>query len=118
MPAFYRHPSDDPKSTNSAYFAVVGPETVFSDADGMKLPSIKDGTSNTILLMEAKRDIPWTKPEDLPYSKDAPLPNLGGFAENGFFAALCDGSVRFMTSPDETLLRSLITSAGGERVQF
>ena len=50
--------------------------------------------SNTLMLVEAKRDIPWTKPEDIPYDKDKLLPKLGGHYPDIFLAALCDGSVR------------------------
>ena len=33
-----------------------------------------DGISNTILAIEAKRDISWTKPEDTPSDPTSPLP--------------------------------------------
>ena len=35
-------------------------------------------------MVEAKRDIPWTKPEDIPFDVDKELPKLGGFAGQGF----------------------------------
>jgi len=43
------------------------------------IANITDGSSNTILVVEANRDIPWTKPEDLPFNPKGPLPELGGF---------------------------------------
>ncbi len=76
-----------------------------------------DGTSNTILAVEAGRDIPWTKPEDIPFDFKAPLPELGGFLENGFNALFADGSVRFLkTSIQPHVLKALITRDGGEVV--
>jgi prepilin-type processing-associated H-X9-DG protein len=119
IPAFYRSPKDAPGSTNAAYFALTGPETVFSGKEGVKLSEIADGPSYTLLLVEAKRDIPWTKPEDILYEKDKPLPKLGGFNREGFNAAWCDGSVRFISEPiDEQILRAMITKSGGEPNPF
>ncbi len=104
--------SAEPTSTNAAYFALVGPETVFAGKEGVNFVQIRDGSTNTILVVEAKRDIPWTKPEDIPYSPDKPLPKLDGFFEGVFIAAFCDGSVHFL--PDDInpqTLRHLIEKA-------
>jgi prepilin-type processing-associated H-X9-DG protein len=79
---------------------------------------ITDGTSNTILAVEAQRDIPWTKPEDIPFNPNAPLPELGGFTPDGFNAAFADGSVRFLKkSINSNVLQALITRDGGEVVR-
>ena len=84
----------DPGSTDAAYFALVGPATVFAGKNGVKRQQITDGTKDTLLLVEAKRGIPWTKPEDIPYSADKPLPKLGGFYKGGFSTVTC-GRRRF-----------------------
>jgi len=83
------------------------------------MDQITDGTSNTIMLVEAKRDIPWTKPEDIPYDPNKPVPKLGGGFEMDFFIALADGSVHF--SPAQQTKRHsacLSLRADGQPVQM
>ena len=119
MPALFRSPTEpDAESTDSSYFALTGPDTVFSDEKGARFKNITDGLSNTLLLVEAKRSIPWTKPEDIPYTADGPLPKLGGWFPDVFLVAMCDGSVHTIATKDldEKRLRAWITKAGGERV--
>ncbi len=55
------------------------------------------------------------KTRDLNYEASKPLPQMGGFEENGFNAARADGSVFFIGKDiNEKLLRALITPRGGE----
>lgn len=79
-----------------------------------RLESIKDGLSNTILVVEAADPVEWTKPDDFDASVDAP--KLGGLWRGDKFNALFgDGSVRALKQdiPPETL-RALISHSGGE----
>jgi len=134
MPAVFRHPQDDPKSTNTAYFVLTveklleevrapglgtsAPEggfpTAFGAKNGMPFVHILDGTSNTLAVVEAKRDIPWTKPEDILFDPAKDPPKLGGYFKEGFNAALCDGSVRFFPhATDPKTLKLFIMPADG-----
>jgi RNA polymerase sigma factor (sigma-70 family) len=80
---------------------------------------ISDGTSNTILIVEAGNAVPWTKPEDLHYAADEPLPELGGLFRDVFQAAFADGAVHTLTKKyDEATLRAAITSNGGEPIDL
>jgi hypothetical protein len=93
VPGVFRSPFDDPKSIKSGYYALVGPGTIFGEPAGVKVSQITDGTSNTIMLVEAKRDVPWTKPEDIAFDAERPLPSLGGFLDGMFAVGMADGSV-------------------------
>lgn len=119
MPAVFRHPAADPNSKDASYFAVTGETTIFPGEKTLGFADIRDGLSNTIALVEAQRPIPWTKPEDIPYSPNKPLPKLGGYQPKAFVAAFADGFVRSISQGiDETLLRALFTCQGGETVQL
>ena len=86
---------------------------------GPGIMQITDGTSNTILAVEAQREIPWTKPEDIPFFPNGPMPELGGFTPDGFNAAFADGSVRYIKKAIKpNVLKALITRDGGEVISL
>lgn len=118
MPPILRDPAA-PNTRDTSYFALVGPVTALGSADskGTQIQEITDGTSNTIAVVEAKLPVPWTKPQDIDYAPDKPLPKFGGHHPGGFWAGFCDGHVRFMNNNlDQQQLRAMITKAGGELV--
>lgn len=119
-PHAYQHRLEVKDANKASYFALTGAETAFGQGDeGVKFREITDGPSKTILVVEAKRDIPWTKPEDIPFHPKGELPKLGGFDPTGFNAALCDGSVRFWRhNAAKDILRALITRSGKESVKL
>jgi prepilin-type processing-associated H-X9-DG protein len=118
MPANYVYPGPDgtPSSrSHTSYFVFTGPSTIGGVEGGAQIQQITDGTSNTILAVEAQREIPWTKPEDLPFDPNNAVPGLGGFTPDGFNALFADGSVRYIKkSVDPRILKFLITHNGGE----
>lgn len=121
MPAVFRHPLDESESTNSGYFVFTGVNAATGEAEGagVAMREFTDGTSNTLLAVEARQDIPWTKPEDLPYAQDQAPPKVGGWFEGGFQTALADGSVHFLDSQmSEQQLREVITRNGNEIVDL
>jgi hypothetical protein len=115
MPDVFRSDSDDKDSTNTSWFMLSGPDGIFDGENAKGFAQITDGTSNTIIAVEAKRNVHWAKPEDIQIDAKRGLPQLGGYFENGFNAAMADGSVRFISDkvdPDD--LWKLYTASGGE----
>jgi beta-lactamase regulating signal transducer with metallopeptidase domain len=120
MPNAFRHPSESEGTTTSSYYALTGENTGLGNGDkAIGFRDIVDGASNTALLFDAKRAIPWTKPEDIKYSADEDVPALGGYEPSGFNALLGDGSVRLISKTiDEKTLRAIITRNGKEVFTF
>lgn len=102
------------------YFqAIVGPGAAFEGANGLKFSDFKDGTSNTMSIAEAWDPVPWSKPEDLVYDPNGPLPRFGGIMRDGSFRALfADGFVHEISKGvREDTIRALITRDGHEEVR-
>lgn len=76
---------------------------------------ITDGTSNTIMFVEAGESVPWTKPEDFPFDPNKPLPKLGGHFKGKMHVAMGDGSVRTidLTKINERVLKLAIQADDG-----
>jgi hypothetical protein len=114
---FYRVFVAAPKAYPSTAWQTVPTKDSPFGAIGGKLLAIRDGTSNTIGVVEAGEAVPWSKPEELVYDAKKPLPKLGGLFKDGFNAAFMDGSVRYVSNRiDEASLRAFITANGGEMI--
>ncbi len=118
MPPIYAPVKTATKELFGTYYQVFnGKGAAFEAGEKITLPSIPDGTSNTIMVVEAADPVPWTKPDDLPFDPPKPLPKLGAEFPDIFLAAFCDGSVRELPKNiDANKLRALITRNGGEPV--
>src|SRR5262249_22613046 len=73
------------------YQAFVGPHAAFEKHHVLvAAANFPDGTSNVLMLAEAGAAVPWTKPEDMHFAPDEPIPELGGLFPNLFHAAFVD----------------------------
>lgn len=119
MPRVFGPPEGITAAPSHTFLQVfVGPGTAFEDKDGVRLGDFPDGLDKTMLVAEAGDAVPWTKPDDMRYAPDQPLPNLGAVFPKSFRAAFADGGVRRIPKDTpEAVLRALITRNGGETVE-
>lgn len=119
MPPVFARPNDPNELTQGLthYRVFVGPKSPFAPGKPVTFGLFKDGTSNTIMIVETADAVPWTKPDEIPYDPNGPLPKLGGHLPGGFNVAMWDGSVRFVSEKiRESTLRALITPDGNEMI--
>ncbi len=127
MPQIFRSLGDAADSSTTRFQVFTGTEALFenkatSTHQGPKLlgPNYRemtDGTSNTILVVEAdqSRAVPWTKSDDLEFDPNDPLGTMGFSGDETLTFALADGSVRSLNAGEvQSILKALITPRGGE----
>jgi hypothetical protein len=110
---------DDERFTT--YLAVVGPEFLFHGSTPRSYADVKDGTSNTIAIIEVSPDkaVHWMSPEDaderLIFAN--PEENLTTPHPDTFFAGFLDGHAEAVQPHiDPNDLRAMLTIAGGEKL--
>ena len=110
-----------PKSAGaqSTHFRVfVGKRTLFDPArNGVRVADVTDGLANTIMIVEAEQAVLWTKPEELDYDANRPLPALRRTMLGSLMIA-ADGQTHYLQpSNSEATIRALITIDDGVPVQ-
>jgi len=110
MPEVYRRPGDPAGSTVTGYVGLVGDHTAIGDVEPTKLRDMTDGTSNVLMLVEAKTEIPWTKPDDFSLSAIA---KHGLLDHDSLLVLMADGSVKnFQPVAEEFIRQAAIINDG------
>ena len=128
MPFVYQNPRD-PEANQKGYthYQVIvtppgQPQGIFvhSATHRQHIGAIMDGSSNTIMVVEADKAVPWTKPADIPYSGSGSIKSQLGklYSGDGFNALVADGAVYYINAYklDENQLRNLIMADDGNSV--
>jgi hypothetical protein len=121
MPSVYKCPNSTKAAEGKTnYLTVRGDKTIFS-SDGKRrgMVDIPDGTSDTIMVVEAndEKAVPWTKPDDFEYDESNPIKGLVGLHPSVFLAGFADGHVESISiSIDAAMLNAFYTSNGGETI--
>jgi hypothetical protein len=88
---------------------------------GVRMNDMKDGTSNTIVALEAGDPVEWTRPDDLDASPGKPFPRLGGARPKSdvVLVLFADGAVKAVKKDTaESVWRAAVTYAGNDVVSF
>jgi hypothetical protein len=116
MPKIYKLPGDDKTKPDHTHYQVfVGNNAAFEKTRGLHMAAFQDGTSNTILIVEAEQAVPWTKPDDIDFDPSKPImPLLSKHFSGGANAALADGTVRVLSKSlsENTLKNAVIRNDG------
>jgi hypothetical protein len=114
MPATFRNGVQAKDDTRTFFQGYAGPGAVFEPKIKLTMAGITDGTSNTLLVVEAGPPVEWTKPADIAYDPKKPLAKRVGPFKNVFNVLTADGA-RHTLRPEieEVSMRRLIERADG-----
>ena len=121
MPPIFLSPDSRVAPGKTRYLAVRGEHTVMPGAKAVKIADVRDGTSNTILFVEAAPEsaVVWTRPDDFTPNAEDPFKGLIAAGKPRFAAAFVDGHVqRFSRTLAPKTLKALFTRDGGEVVEL
>jgi len=123
MPKTYvLHGLEKPGNAVTNYLVVVGDETAWPGPKTIAAADIKDGTTNTIMIVENRPGVPWMSPRDLSFNEmDFTIPSHRGVSSRYVDPAVVmfDGAVRRLKpSLSPEALRAMCTIRGGEKIGF
>ena len=121
MPDVYRSRGIAPDGNRTGFVLFQNPKMYQIGKSGPDIRRFRDGTSNTLLVVEAGPElaVPWTRPDDIPFDSSQPLAAMGNLPKDGFWGGFADGAVRRI-KPDikPEVFHALLTPSGGEVIQL
>ncbi len=118
MPTVYSTPGVTALG-KTCYVVPRGEHTMFNGDKAISLDDVKDGLSNTVMILEvdANKAVVWTQPDDWQLDEKHPLAGLGQLRDGLFLAAFADGSVhKIGAGLDPKTAMALFTRDGGETI--
>jgi hypothetical protein len=139
MPDVYAHPKDASR-TETHYQVFDGPHATYNtreknlvpfrllpkskgrfleNGNACRIPNSFEDEYNTILVAEATEPVPWSKPRDLPFDYNGPLPRLGGlYSGDKLVVVMANGAPRVIDRDyvSDIQLRPYITPAYEDRI--
>lgn len=119
-PSLYHCPSSGQLEGRTTYLAIVAPHSAFPGDKSRKMQEIRDGTSNTVAIIEVTPDeaVPWMSPVDATEQQFLEIgPNSKVAHSGGIHLLFCDGFARFLSgNASSQIRRRLVTVDGGETV--
>lgn len=110
MPAVFASPRVALKGKgNTVYQGFHGADGGFGRGQALRLTSITDGTSNTIMAAETSVGVPWTRPGGVAFNRKAALPDLGKAYGKRPLVVMYDGATRLLDL--EKLTAATLTNA-------
>jgi WD40 repeat protein/serine/threonine protein kinase/tetratricopeptide (TPR) repeat protein len=115
---YQSEPGTGTPAGSTRYRVFTGRSALFRGGEGTKVDSVSDGTVNTILAVEAADAVPWTKPDELVFDPEKPLPKLRVSSAGRTSLLLLDGSILTTqpTADAEATLKGMVTIDGGETI--
>jgi hypothetical protein len=117
MPKVFSSPRVATKKKGfTVYQGFAGPDTIFEAGKVVAVNDILDGTTETIMAVEASTAVPWTKPVDLQFDPKKDVVDFGKAYDGRPLILMCDGSWRTLKTKkvSQTALKGAITRSGGE----
>jgi hypothetical protein len=105
----------------TTYLAPAGQGMIMDGDKQRRIAEITDGTSYSIMLLEANREqaVIWTKPEDLAVDVDNPMQGLGKVRAGIFMAGFADGSIHVISNEvDREVLKYMFQIQDDQAFEF